>query len=839
MKRTWSVRLSMAAAFAMAAIFASTTLAGTNAWTTLGPEGGTPEEIVVHPSDASVAYLLSTGGMFKTTNGGETWQFLRHLSSGTVRDLTIHPTSGQLVLVDSFVSRSTDGGLSFPGFSPSIGQTEVAEYSRDGAVLYAAGFDRFSRSTDQGVTWEKRTNMPAAAATGYAMEIVVDPADGNVVYVRSAHAGLLRTRDGGGTWDSLTTPGSWLSQITISPRNPSRLWARNAEGVHYSDDQGAHWTTAFAQYPSAMAADPSNANLLYIATEQDGLFRSTNGGTTWTQISTGGARLGRIQRITVNRSDSNHILVGSDEGVVISKDGGATWARRSKGFVATTVSTLSSSPNTGRIYLGGYNDGLYRLDTGSDQISALDLGGVRAQILGGNRPLIWSVLAQPLDPDRIFLGTNQGLFRTANAGATWSLVPTSMLPSVSTGPIVAAIGNPNLLLTNSSNVIYRSIDGGLNWTPTIGLPAYSSVRTLAFGTTTAYASLAVFPPGGNWTPSGIYRSVDSGATWQPANTGIESVNVVDIAIHPSNEARLIISADTGFKRSSDRGTTWSDMTFRAQQGATHLIAMDPVTPSTLYASAGGRVERSIDDGQSWERLHTNGREHWIPTQLVVDPQQRSRILLGTNGAGLQSYSIAPDLALNSPVSQMSSAPGTATTHSFIATNVGPHHATHAKMTIQIPDSATNVAPTIVWGPGTCSSANNVITCDFHPLRTGVQMRVDVSVTFPEAGEYSITSSISAEQPDPVASNNSKVVTSSVGVTATPIPPPPTTPTPPTPPTGGGNTGGGGSTGGSSGGGGGGHFDSYLLLALALLVSLQRASARRSVTPAHPALPRAA
>ncbi|MEL7163168.1 MAG: glycosyl hydrolase, partial [Bacteroidota bacterium] len=232
--------------------------------------------IVVDPRDSDVVYVAATGpvwsaggdrGLYKTTDGGETWENILEISEHTgIHEVHIDPRDPDVVYAvahqrrrhvftyisggpESAVYKSTDGGANFrkimrglPG--GDVGRIGMDVSPADPDVLYAVveaqtGKGGFYRSTDRGESWEKRSKYSSSG--NYYQEVIADPVDLNRVYVMNTFAAV--STDGGMNFDNVGEKNKHIDNhaLWIDPTNPNYLLNGNDGGVYESWDRGKTW----------------------------------------------------------------------------------------------------------------------------------------------------------------------------------------------------------------------------------------------------------------------------------------------------------------------------------------------------------------------------------------------------------------------------------------------------------------------------------------------------------------------------------------------------------------------------------------------------------------------
>ena len=291
-----------------------------------------------------------------------------------------------------------------------------------------------------------------------------------------------------------------------------------------------------------------------------------------------------------------------------------------------------------------------------------------------------SLAVAPTDPNTIYAGSSKGVYRSTDAGATWTKTSTANLPE--SVPIIGLAVDPN----NSSIVyagsvgLFKTTDGGNSWNP-VNLPPPSNinlgigVRTIVFDPstpTTIYvgATTGVFRStdnGSTWTGlnnfgipgggteeinsiaidpaapttiyagstfDGIFKTTNGGSSWTPINNGItgppnlSSRFIEDVIIDPFNSSTLYLNALGIINKSTNGGSSWAAVNNSAVRGGINAMLADRSTPNTLYvATVGGGVIKTTDGGTSWTSVN-NGLWSGIIRVLAVDPSNPATLYAG-------------------------------------------------------------------------------------------------------------------------------------------------------------------------------------------------------------------
>jgi photosystem II stability/assembly factor-like uncharacterized protein len=378
-------------------------------WVSAGlpPQGRRVTAVAVAQSSPSTLYVgvtaqgMDLGGVFASADGGASWiRRGQGLSGLDARALAAPPGTPGLLwagLSGQGLFHSANGGrrwarVALPGgpSPPTNGiplvDLEIAPSSS--STSYALALSWLWRSTDAGASWTEAFAPPAGPRLQF---LRVDPADpfrlwgsGGTGPLGNPAAQLLRSNDGGETWENAPTPnlGCELFDLAFAPSSPSTLYVAGALSdtptckvtratVFRSTDDGASWTAADAGLtaPSVtlLAVDPLDPRLVYAGTggsfiySGNGVWKSTDGGVTWARA--GDELQGRtITAVAV--SPLSVVWAATGGSVFRSGDGGATWSDRTDGLQAATIYKLLIDPADPRRVYAATSGGIWVLEDG-------------------------------------------------------------------------------------------------------------------------------------------------------------------------------------------------------------------------------------------------------------------------------------------------------------------------------------------------------------------------------------------------------------------------------------------------------------------------------------------
>jgi len=627
--------------------------------------------IAVAPSDPNVIYVgageadwredLTGGeGMWRSTDGGETWRHLGLADTRHIAAVRVDPANPDVVYVAAMghafgpnptrgVFRSTDGGRSWSKVlyvDDSTGAIDLALDARNPRVLYAA-------------MW-KSQRFPWGFAAG------------------GGRSGLWKSGDGGDTWTDITAsrglPPRPLGRIgiAVSPANPSRLWASvegpaadSSGGIFRSDDAGASWERVNADqkfmvrpwYFSSVAADPTDENTMYVLNL--GTWRSVDGGKSFSRIR---VPHGDCHILWIDPKDPRRMIEGNDGGATVSFDGGTTWSTVNNQPTAQFYHVATDDQFPYRIYGAQQDNSTVSIPTRSDD-GAITLRDWYA-VAGGESGYI---APQPGDPGVVFAGTYMGTLtrydhrtRQARDVSVWlnnydgyaaADVPYRFQW---TFPIVFSPHDRNTLYVTAQKVLKTS-DGGASWQaispdltvhdpatlgPVGGPITRDMTGTEWYGTIFAFAESPV-KAGVLWAGSDdgmIHLSRDGGATWDDVTPKALGRFTRVSLLEPSHfDAAVAYLAANRYQqddfapylfKTADYGKTWTKIVTGIPAAAyTRAIREDPVRRGLLFAGTETGVYVTFDDGGRWQPLQLN-----LPRSSVRDiAVHGSDLIVATHG----------------------------------------------------------------------------------------------------------------------------------------------------------------------------------------------------------------
>ncbi len=600
---------------------------GGNTWFNVsdGFFGGSMGAVSVAPSDPNVVYAgggevtvrgnMSHGyGMWKSEDAGRTWRSVGLENSRHIPRIRIHPRNPDVV------------------YAAVLGS------------VYGPGEERgVYRSTDGGATW---TKLLFANEDAGAVDLTFDPTNPRTLWAStwrirrtpySLESGgegsdLWKSTDGGDTWKKITHQNNGLPTgtlgiigVTVSPVNPDRVWAiveASEGGVFRTDDGGESWRRVNddrnlrqrAWYYTRIYADTQDEDIVYVLNV--GFWKSKDGGRTYESIDT---PHGDHHDLWIDPDDNQRMIIGDDGGAQVTYDGGENWTTYYNQPTAQFYRVTTDDHIPYRIYGAQQDNSTVRIlsRTGGGSIGERDWEPTAGGESGWIAP-------DPKDPEIVY-GGSYGGYLTRLDHRTGQERDINVWPDNPMGhgaidlkyrfqwhfPILFSRHDPNTLYA-AANVLFKTTDEGQSWTAIS--PDLTRADTSTMG-----------PSGGPITKD---------------NTSVEYYGTIFTVAEGSEPGVIWTGSDDGLVYlTRDGGANWQNVTPRAMPDFAQVnsIEADPFHPGGLYVAATRYkaddftpyLYHTTDYGKSWKTITKGIDEEHFTRVIRADPVRRGLLFAGT------------------------------------------------------------------------------------------------------------------------------------------------------------------------------------------------------------------
>jgi len=541
-------------------------------------------------------------------------------------------------------------------------------------TVYAGTVGGICKSTDAGEHWEflKATGKDALGITSErgvsVRNIAVDPTDGNVIYAGTPKGSIFKSADGGQSWAKVyqTPAGGGMSYASVAEGRPGVVLAAGTPGVLLSENAGETWTTLKTP-PHATSAifGRGNADLIYGSFGKEGVWKSADGGSTWTAVNTGIRQGCVIREVAVDPRAPDAICcigaVGWEGFFYRSSDGGESWQLSATirrdfeadptlpddyGGRAKATCPLSNPANLAlnprsptEVFIAGNWRPCYSADGGrtwEERDRGADISCVTDIRFAGGRTYVTAMdegLMMSEDGGRAWRQLCPLKYDPAMSGHQWRVLA---LPKEGSAKIISTCSPWN----QDSSLVLFSEDGGATFRAARkGLPDYrtrvntmweqSYPRALAAdprNPLVLYLGIDGDPePALGRSGGGVFKSEDGGYTWRqlPNQPGSRRM-FYGLAVDPTDSNRIFWGAcgqGGGLYRSDDAGDTWK-LAFKGETWAFNVA----VSPSGSVYCPGNNLWKSTDHGQTWNKM-TSFTDSVSIVGLEIDPRDEKTIWL--------------------------------------------------------------------------------------------------------------------------------------------------------------------------------------------------------------------
>lgn len=533
--------------------------------------------ILIDPlsSDHYLVGLVGTNdaGLFESVNAGASWKAVPSLSGFSIRALaaSLSDPSRFVAGTTQGVYLSTDSGrnwtrISDPANLEMLGITAVAIDPKDPNVIYAGTAHLPWKTNDGGKTWQSIHSGMIDDSDVFS--IYIDPRSPQQVYA-SACSGIYNSANGGEMWRKMMgIPNTHRRTHVISqdPEQPNTIYAGTTLGLFKSIDHGGTWRQVNEQQVNSLAFDPERPSDMYLALENDGLWKSGDRGKTMGPLNSGFVAR-RLTAVTVSgkRLIAIQTQDGNTTGIFVSEDEGTTWTKvRTQGLDGVHLSSITGVPGVSGLLFASNPRQVYKSLDGGANWKPVALTAVKTGpgVSHTGKTARKSAAAHTVSPNEfrslaaissgtqavVLAATNRGLLRSGDKGNTWTVAQTGYAENfdeIYTSPI-----SDGRLVARSPVGVYFSNDFGENWSR-IPFP-FPPAQLTDFAVPPAGTSLPMLAA----TDHGLYHSADLGQTWYPVTSGLSASTVKSVIYTPQDFIAYAVLYGQLYQ-SKNGGATWN------------------------------------------------------------------------------------------------------------------------------------------------------------------------------------------------------------------------------------------------------------------------------------------
>jgi len=681
----------------------------------VGPSrGGRVTTVTGVPSQPRTFYMgVASGGLFRTTDGGATWTPIAdgQIPLGSIGSIAVSDSDPNVIYVGTGsdgvrsnvstgrgVYKSADGGATwqFAGLRDAgqIGAVRIHPANPNIAWVAAYG-DAFKRNTERGLfktedggrNWRKVLFINDGVG---AMDVELQPGNPRVVYgwmsrlerkpwtiiSGSREGGFYKSTDGGDTFARIATglPAELIGKANLAVTNakPDRIYAlveaKPGGGFYRSDDAGQTWTLVNSQpsliqrpfYYTTLGADPTNADVVYAGAES--FFKSIDGGRTFTTMRT---PHGDNHDIWINPKDGNTMIQSNDGGANVSFDGGRSWSSQMNQVTGEFYGVWLDNQFPYKLYAAQQDDSTVIISSQADPFAREDWRGGPGCETG-------PIIPHPRNPDIVY-GSCKGQYSVMNlktgqeknywigAQSLYGNPATDLVYRMQrVSPMAVSPHDPEILYYGSQ-YLHRTRDKGVTWekiSPDLtahpeccqgvsGEPITRDVTGEEFYSTLYAISESPLEKGVIWTGANdgpFYVTRDDGKTWKNVTPrDMEPggrVQYIEASPHRKGSAyyaayRYLLGDYRPYiYKTDDYGATWKRLTDGTNgipvDTPTRVVREDPDREGLLYAGTEFGMFISFDNGARWQPFQLN-----LPSVPITDVKiHRKDLVVSTQGRAL-------------------------------------------------------------------------------------------------------------------------------------------------------------------------------------------------------------
>jgi photosystem II stability/assembly factor-like uncharacterized protein len=593
--------------------------AGEN-WTKIGLDSTEHiSKIIIDPKNSDIIYVAAPGplwsdgnsrGLYKSTDAGKTWNKILYINEKTgCADIAVDPSNLEIIYATTWQFRRQP--YSFNSGGP-------------GSAIF--------KSTDAGKTWKELTKgLPAKPFGRVALTLAPSAPQNLLAIVESNNTGLYISSDGGENWKqqsatfNVVSRPFYFSTLVIDPKDPKRVY-RPALTFSYSSDGGFSFVDASGEGGwvhsdhHALWINPNNTNQMYLGTD-GGVYISLDRGATWTFNQN--LPVGQFYHVAADNKEPYNIYGGlQDNGswfAPSAKPGGITngdW-KAIYGGDGFWVTPDPNDPNTAYAESQGGNAGRINLSTFKSV-------SIKPQESENEEKFRWNwnapIVSGTKNKKNLYMGS-QYLFRSNDRGANWKKISPDLTTNDKKKQQQEESGGLSADNTSAENhctifsIVESPLDENIVW---IGTDDGNLQYTINGGNSWTNVSK-------NYAAAGI-----------PPQTWVSSIELSRFdknIVYATFDNHMYGDHKTYLGKSTDMGKTWKLINSAEFTGFAHKIKEDLVNKDLLFLGTEMGLFATVDGGANWFRMKNRIPEYALVRDIQIHPATND-LILGTHGRGV-------------------------------------------------------------------------------------------------------------------------------------------------------------------------------------------------------------
>ncbi|MEO6169170.1 MAG: T9SS type A sorting domain-containing protein, partial [Chitinophagales bacterium] len=506
------------------------------------------QRLIIHPANPAILLAATRNGIFRTTDGGTNWTMV---NSTHCYDMAFNTSNPDIIYAggNQDILQSTDAGSTWSILKDNLGgagRISIETSAADPAVIYALyeSNSKLYKSTNGGTSWSTVQSPSSATFYGYYdMAFTVSPADANILFA----GGLLVTKsvNGGQSWQVVSAWDSYPSDDYVHADN------------------------------HALSFDPSGATIY--SGNDGGLFKSTNLGGAWTDLSNG-LSISQIYRLSSSVTNPDIIYSGwQDNGS--NRWNGTNWKQV---FGADGMQPLVDYTNENIVYICYQYGALHKSTDGGENFQYV------APSSGG-----W-VTPYAMDPSNhniLYYGANS-MYKTTNGASNWTAAGSNLFNSFPCNAIAIAPSNTSYVYAASLDKMFVTSSGGNPWTNiTAGLPVTTSgINYIAIDNTdplNVWVAISGYVSGNK-----VFHSTNGGNSWSNVSGSLPNVPINCIVYEPDSQNGIYIGTDIGVFYIDNTLSDWVTYNAGLPNVMVHHLEINPTSGKLMAATYGRGIWES-------------------------------------------------------------------------------------------------------------------------------------------------------------------------------------------------------------------------------------------------------